>query len=396
MIGRQRRSFDGANVFITGAASGIGRATAEHAGRLGARLHLTDLSASGLSETVSRIEAAGGTVVLARTADVSDHDGGPRARGRRHRDLGVDGRRDEHRRHLGVGHRLLAASTSTWRRHGRRQPDGTDPRDRGAGAADGRRRPRRAPGQRLVGRRADRDAVARGVQRHASSASAASPRCSASTSSGTGSGSSLVCPGAVAHAADRDRADRRRRHRRTRGSCKAQARFRRACGLAGGRRRGDPRRAYDATATGSTPRPTSAWPTCCSAYAPPVYVLLMRVLNRQRQPGAAGGTPRPPSLGGVMTARSRRAGCRDTRAVRSDVFARLAGRAAGTSPPAVFLTLGRHRRLFWGWLHFAGAPDAPRPAPPPRDRAGHPARRDALRVGATSSPSTAGSAVAPA
>lgn len=35
-------------------------------------------------------------------------------------------------------------------------------------------------------------------------------------------------------------------------------------------------------------------------------------------------------------------------------FARLAGRVAGTQPPAVFLTLGRHRRLFWGWLLFAG------------------------------------------
>lgn len=35
-------------------------------------------------------------------------------------------------------------------------------------------------------------------------------------------------------------------------------------------------------------------------------------------------------------------------------FARLAGRVQGTEPPAVFLTLGRHRRLFWGWLHFAG------------------------------------------
>jgi alkylhydroperoxidase family enzyme len=35
-------------------------------------------------------------------------------------------------------------------------------------------------------------------------------------------------------------------------------------------------------------------------------------------------------------------------------FARLAGRVTGTEPPAVFLTLGRHRRLFWGWLHFAG------------------------------------------
>jgi alkylhydroperoxidase family enzyme len=36
-------------------------------------------------------------------------------------------------------------------------------------------------------------------------------------------------------------------------------------------------------------------------------------------------------------------------------FARLAGRVTGTQPPAVFLTLGRHRRLFWGWLLFAGA-----------------------------------------
>ncbi|HWJ65727.1 MAG TPA: carboxymuconolactone decarboxylase family protein [Nocardioides sp.] len=35
-------------------------------------------------------------------------------------------------------------------------------------------------------------------------------------------------------------------------------------------------------------------------------------------------------------------------------FAAIAGRVQGTEPPAVFLTLGRHRRLFWGWLHFAG------------------------------------------
>ena len=36
-------------------------------------------------------------------------------------------------------------------------------------------------------------------------------------------------------------------------------------------------------------------------------------------------------------------------------FARLAGRVTGTEPPGVFLTLGRHRRLFWGWLLFAGS-----------------------------------------
>ncbi|MCW2991368.1 MAG: 4-carboxymuconolactone decarboxylase [Solirubrobacterales bacterium] len=36
------------------------------------------------------------------------------------------------------------------------------------------------------------------------------------------------------------------------------------------------------------------------------------------------------------------------------VFARVAGRVAGTRPPHLFLTLGRHRRLFRGWLRFAG------------------------------------------
>jgi len=45
---------------------------------------------------------------------------------------------------------------------------------------------------------------------------------------------------------------------------------------------------------------------------------------------------------------------------RSDVgmltwaLSRVAGRVGGTSPPNLFLTLGRHRRLFRGWLRFAG------------------------------------------
>jgi AhpD family alkylhydroperoxidase len=34
--------------------------------------------------------------------------------------------------------------------------------------------------------------------------------------------------------------------------------------------------------------------------------------------------------------------------------AHIAGRAIGTGPPNLFLTLGRHRRLFRGWLRFAG------------------------------------------
>lgn len=35
-------------------------------------------------------------------------------------------------------------------------------------------------------------------------------------------------------------------------------------------------------------------------------------------------------------------------------FGALAGRVMGTEDPQVFLVLGRTRRLFWGWLLFAG------------------------------------------
>ena len=35
-------------------------------------------------------------------------------------------------------------------------------------------------------------------------------------------------------------------------------------------------------------------------------------------------------------------------------FAQVSGRVTGTNPPNLFLTLGRHRRLFRGWLRFAG------------------------------------------
>ncbi|MGH3350982.1 MAG: carboxymuconolactone decarboxylase family protein [Nocardioides sp.] len=36
------------------------------------------------------------------------------------------------------------------------------------------------------------------------------------------------------------------------------------------------------------------------------------------------------------------------------LLARIAGRAAGTEPLNLFLVLGRHKRLFRGWLAFAG------------------------------------------
>jgi len=36
------------------------------------------------------------------------------------------------------------------------------------------------------------------------------------------------------------------------------------------------------------------------------------------------------------------------------VIARIAGRATGTGPPNIFLTLGRNPRLFRAWMRFAG------------------------------------------
>ncbi|MGF6881517.1 NAD(P)-dependent dehydrogenase (short-subunit alcohol dehydrogenase family) [Nocardia sp. GAS34] len=59
---------------ITGAASGIGRATALAAARAGARLFLTDIAADGLAETVALVRTEGGEVLGARALDVSDYD----------------------------------------------------------------------------------------------------------------------------------------------------------------------------------------------------------------------------------------------------------------------------------------------------------------------------------
>ena len=35
-------------------------------------------------------------------------------------------------------------------------------------------------------------------------------------------------------------------------------------------------------------------------------------------------------------------------------IARISGRVTGTGPTDLFLTLGRNRKLFRGWLRFAG------------------------------------------
>ncbi len=63
------------NVFLTGAASGIGRATALAAAREGAALFLTDVNQQGLIDVVAEITGSGGDVAYAAPVDIADHDG---------------------------------------------------------------------------------------------------------------------------------------------------------------------------------------------------------------------------------------------------------------------------------------------------------------------------------
>jgi NAD(P)-dependent dehydrogenase (short-subunit alcohol dehydrogenase family) len=60
--------------FITGAASGIGRATAIASAREGADLFLTDINADALEAVVQSIRGDGGKVRVAKALDVADFD----------------------------------------------------------------------------------------------------------------------------------------------------------------------------------------------------------------------------------------------------------------------------------------------------------------------------------
>lgn len=68
------RDLRGKSVFLTGAASGIGRATALAAAAEGAVLFLTDVDEPRLGQVVEEVRGAGGTVAYAVPVDVSDHD----------------------------------------------------------------------------------------------------------------------------------------------------------------------------------------------------------------------------------------------------------------------------------------------------------------------------------
>ena len=74
MFKRKIRSLSGKLVFVTGAASGIGRAVAEAAAREGAVLHLTDIQGDLLETVAEEIRRDGGDVAFARAADLSDYD----------------------------------------------------------------------------------------------------------------------------------------------------------------------------------------------------------------------------------------------------------------------------------------------------------------------------------
>jgi NAD(P)-dependent dehydrogenase (short-subunit alcohol dehydrogenase family) len=66
-------SFAGKRCFLTGAASGIGRATALQLAAHGAELYLTDRNAEGLAETVADARALGAQVPEHRSLDIADY-----------------------------------------------------------------------------------------------------------------------------------------------------------------------------------------------------------------------------------------------------------------------------------------------------------------------------------
>jgi NAD(P)-dependent dehydrogenase (short-subunit alcohol dehydrogenase family) len=71
--GNSAEFFAGKRCFLTGAASGIGRATALRLAAAGAELYLTDRNTGGLAQTVADARALGAQVPEHRALDVADY-----------------------------------------------------------------------------------------------------------------------------------------------------------------------------------------------------------------------------------------------------------------------------------------------------------------------------------
>lgn len=95
-------TFGGKRCFVTGAASGIGRATALRLARDGAELYLTDRDPEGLEQTVADARALGGTVAEHRALDIADYD------------AVADFAADIHTRHPAMDLVLNIAGVSAW------------------------------------------------------------------------------------------------------------------------------------------------------------------------------------------------------------------------------------------------------------------------------------------
>src|SRR5581483_9810307 len=80
--------FSGKRVLITGAANGIGRATALRLVSEGAELVLTDINSDGLDRIVADVGSRGGKVCAASALDVADYDAVAAFAGDVHRDCG--------------------------------------------------------------------------------------------------------------------------------------------------------------------------------------------------------------------------------------------------------------------------------------------------------------------
>jgi NAD(P)-dependent dehydrogenase (short-subunit alcohol dehydrogenase family) len=83
------KDLHGKRVLVTGAASGIGRATALRLASEGAELVLSDIDAAGLEQVADEVNARGGSVCAARPLDVADYDAVAAFASDVHRDCGT-------------------------------------------------------------------------------------------------------------------------------------------------------------------------------------------------------------------------------------------------------------------------------------------------------------------